>query len=126
MTPRITHVDDVVRQAWLNGGGWTRELLRWPVDEDAAWQLRISIADIESDGPFSSFDGVERWFAVVEGAGVALCFRDGNKPHVDKEVTITSASAPLCFYGGLPPDCGLIDGPPRDLNLMFRNGSGKM
>jgi environmental stress-induced protein Ves len=34
--------------------------------------LRISVAEITRDGPFSAFAGVQRWFAVLEGAGVML------------------------------------------------------
>jgi environmental stress-induced protein Ves len=40
---------------WKNGGGVTRELLAWPGGGD--WQVRISVAEIEADGPFSSFPG---------------------------------------------------------------------
>jgi environmental stress-induced protein Ves len=57
-------------QTWRNGGGSTRELLAWP--EAGAWQLRISVAEITRDGPFSAFAGVQRWFAVLRGDGVRL------------------------------------------------------
>jgi uncharacterized protein len=116
--PAIIQANSVVPQAWRNGGGETRELLTWP-RTDAAWQMRISLADIESNGPFSVFQNVERWFTVVEGAGVRLRF-------ANEEKLMTSASAPLCFDGGAPPDCEMIDGSTRDLNLMIRSGSGKM
>ena len=70
--PRIVHIDDVRAQPWKNGGGLTRELLAWPSRD--AWSVRVSVADIERDGPFSPFPGVERWFTVLEGAGVVLDF----------------------------------------------------
>ena len=57
---------DVMPQAWRNGGGQTRELLAWPHGAD--WSVRISLADIEADGPFSPFPGVQRWFAVRAAA----------------------------------------------------------
>ena len=44
---------DVPAQAWRNGGGTMRELLAWPDASD--WQLRVSVAEIEADGPFSAF-----------------------------------------------------------------------
>ena len=119
MKPMIVHIDAVIPQAWRNGGGQTRELLRWPLDADAPWQLRISLANIESNGPFSAFENVERWFAVVEGAGVVLSFADGKK-------RLSNTSAPLRFDGGAPPQCELIDGTTRDLNLMLQNSSGQM
>src|SRR4051812_3988364 len=76
--------DDVPPSPWRNGGGVTRELLRVPVPDDAGaaaggWLLRISLADIASDGPFSAFEGMDRWFAVVGGAGVRLAWPDGER-----------------------------------------------
>jgi len=38
---------------WKNGGGTTRELLAWPDPQD--WTLRLSVAQVEADGPFSRF-----------------------------------------------------------------------
>ena len=119
MKKRIIRLNDMIPQAWRNGGGQTRELLRWPHDAHVPWQLRISVADIESDGPFSAFENVERWFAVVKGAGVILNVKNNEK-------RLTKNSAPFCFDGGAPPDCKLIDGFTRDLNLMLHNGTGKM
>ena len=117
MTWTIVHLDDVAPQPWRNGGGRTRELLAWPEAED--WRLRISLADIESDGPFSAFPGVTRWFTVVQGQGVVLRF--GGRTE-----TLGAGSAPLRFDGGSAPGCSLIDGPTRDLNLMLRGGEGVM
>jgi uncharacterized protein len=118
MKPVIIQANSVVPQAWRNGGGETRELMAWPLGE-SAWQVRISLADIESNGPFSPFQDVTRWFTVVEGAGIRLRF-------ANEEKLMTSASAPFCFDGGEPPDCEMINGLTRDLNLMIRGGSGKM
>ena len=105
---------DVPPQPWRNGSGQTRELLAWPAGPD--WRLRISLADIESDGPFSAFPGVQRWFAVIEGAGVALALAAGER-------RLTTASDALSFDGAEAPGCKLIDGPTRDLNLMLREGA---
>lgn len=81
--------------------------------------MRISMADIASDGPFSVFPGVERWFAVVTGAGVVLAF-DG------KECIAKAGDAPLSFSGAAAPDCRLIEGPTRDLNLVAKGGRSAM
>ena len=70
MTPRLVALADTPPVPWRNGGGLTRELLAWPDGGD--WAVRVSVAEIEADGPFSTFPGVERWFAVLEGGGVAL------------------------------------------------------
>lgn len=100
-------------QAWRNGGGVTRELHAWPSATD--WQLRISLADIERDGPFSAFPGVQRHFAVLSGAGVALRFGDVWREQ-------RASDPPLAFDGADAPDCRLLNGATRDLNLMLRGG----
>jgi uncharacterized protein len=114
---RQIHAESVAPTPWRNGGGRTRELLTRPEGEQ--WQLRISLADIDRDGPFSAFPDTQRWFSVVAGAGVALRFED-------REPTLTPDSPPLCFDGAAAPDCRLIDGPTRDLNLMVRQGTALM
>ena len=98
---------------WRNGGGRTRELLMWPGAN--GWLLRVSVAEIEADGPFSRFPGIDRWFAVLGGAGVVLTLPQG-------EVTLRPGSAAVAFAGETAPACRLIDGPTRDLNLMWRRG----
>ena len=123
--PRIIRAQDLPPQAWRNGGGQSRELLVWPgpsrpqAQGPYPWQLRISLADVTRGGPFSAYPGVQRWFAVVEGAGVRLAF-PGAVHRVD------ARSAPLHFAGELPVDCELLDGPTRDLNLMTAGGVGHM
>lgn len=112
---QLISLGDVPTQPWRNGGGTTRELLISP--SAGVWDLRISVADIERDGPFSVFDGVERWMSVVEGEGVALDFADGEK-------TLRFSDTPICFDGANAPSCRLIAGPTRDLNLMIRSGRG--
>lgn len=107
---------DCAPQPWRNGGGLTRELLAWAPD-DGPWQVRVSVADITRDGPFSAFPGVERGFAVLEGAGVRLDV-DGV------ERRLTPDDAPLHFAGEAAPGCRLIDGPTRDLNLMAPRSAG--
>lgn len=116
MTLHTLRCDQVTPQRWRNGAGFTRELLVWPDAADG--QLRISVADIDTDAPFSSFPGVDRWFAVVEGAGVVLQLPDGAH-------AVAGDAAPLHFAGEAAPGCTLIDGPTRDLNLMVRRGSGR-
>ena len=104
-------------QPWRNGGGVTRELLCLPAGAGDDWTLRISVADIEADGPFSPFPGVTRWFAAVSGAGVRLHFRDAAAGPRD----VRPGDAPLCFDGADAPDCTLLDGATRDLNVMVRS-----
>ncbi|MFI5446444.1 HutD family protein [Polaromonas sp. UC242_47] len=113
MTWQMIPLEDVVPAPWRNGGGVTRELLAWPTPQD--WDWRISVAEVDKSGPFSHFDGVQRWFAVLGGAGVSLAL-DGQA-HL-----LTAQSDPLCFDGALPCGCELLDGPTEDFNLMLRKG----
>lgn len=117
MALHLIDVPLLAPQAWRNGGGQTRELLVWPVS--GSWQLRISRADIDRDGPFSAFAGVTRWFAVLHGAGVTLQF--GPTTH-----ELRAGDAALNFDGAQAPDCRLIDGPTQDLNLMAIGGKSVM
>ena len=117
MTYQLIHANEVHPQPWRNGGGQTRELLTWP--NAANWQLRISRADITQDGPFSAFPGIQRWFAVLEGAGVVLHLPDAPS-------TLRAGDTPYAFDGGSAPGCTLIDGPTQDLNLMVQHGKGTM
>lgn len=111
----LVRCDRVEPQSWRNGGGLTRELLAWPRHDD--WALRISVADIGVDGPFSAYPGVDRWFAVLEGGGVLLRLPDG-------EHRLAAGEAPLAFRGEAAPPCELLSGPTRDLNLMIRRDAG--
>jgi uncharacterized protein len=109
MNWNIVNIENVVPQPWRNGGGVTRELLAWPQAD--GWVLRLSVADIERDGPFSAFPGVDRWFAVLSGEGVQL--EGFAKP-------VRRGEGPVRFEGEVVRDCALINGPTRDLNLMIR------
>ena len=114
MTTTLIRATDVVPQAWRNGGGTTRELLARP---EGAWRVRVSVAEVACDGPFSAYPGVQRWFAVLKGAGVELTI-DGAMRRV------TRIDAPFAFAGDAATQCRLLDGPTRDLNLMLRGARG--
>jgi len=117
MMSRVVRCIDVPSQRWRNGGGTTRELLAWPPGGD--WQVRVSVAEIEADGPFSAYPGVERWFTVLQGAGVELSI-DGATQRLQR------GDAPVQFAGAATVGCRLLDGPTRDLNLMLRRAGGRL
>jgi uncharacterized protein len=98
---------------WKNGGGITRELLAWPSAQD--WSIRVSVADIARDGPFSAFPNVERHFAVLEGEGVEL----------EGVGTIRRDDQPVSFAGEAARGCRLLSGATRDLNVMIRRDRGR-
>ena len=102
---------DYVRQRWKNGGGTTTELCR-DGDRDR-WRWRVSVADVERSGPFSDFAGYRRIIVLLEGRGMALSM--GDEP----PVVLDRPYRPFAFDGGLRTECTLLDGPVRDLNLIF-------
>ncbi|WFP61282.1 HutD family protein [Mesorhizobium sp. WSM4904] len=102
---------------WKNGGGTTTEIAISPDGaglDDFDW--RISMARVETGGPFSSFVGVDRTLAVLEGDGIVLDIA-GLPP-----ARLTAASAPLSFPGDVRTGAALIGGPITDLNVMTRRG----
>jgi len=98
---------------WANGLGTTAVIARVPDTDDWAW--RLSIADVVTDGPFSSLPDVDRWIAVATGAGMVLIV-DGA------DTVLTESSDAFAFDGGATTSCRLVDGPIHDLNLMLRRG----
>jgi len=102
--------------AWLNGGGLTRELARGPVSSaQAEFGWRLSLADIERDGPFSSMPGCDRSFALVEGS-IWLELPDGR-------VALDARSDPVHFAGEVAPMAELRgDSICRAFNLILVRG----
>ena len=115
MSWQIIPLEDMAPAPWRNGGGITRELLAWPTAED--WDWRISVAEVERSGPFSHYDGVQRWFAVLGGAGVSLTLN--GQTH-----RLEATSDPLCFDGAQACTCELVAGPTEDFNLMLKKDRG--
>ena len=110
-------LQDVPVSPWKNGGGTTQTLVCWPNPSD--WVFRMSVARIDSDGPFSEFKGVDRWFAVLSGEGVVLQFPE-------RRVEAGALDAAVQFSGDLPCQCSLINGPTVDFNLMVQGVSANM
>ena len=106
------------RQPWHNGGGTTREIVCRPAGasmQDFDW--RISIADVDRDGPFSVLPGIERCIVLLEGPGLRLRSRCGRLDH-----RLDTPGQPLRFDGGLALDAELLGGPSEDFNVMTRAG----
>ncbi len=99
------------RARWKNDGGWTTEIAR-SGEEDFRW--RISIAEIESDGPFSSFPGIERDLLLLEGNGIELDIDDAPPRRLVQRFERVQ------FAGEAKVDCRLVAGPTRDFNVMTR------
>jgi environmental stress-induced protein Ves len=115
---RLIRPADQRRMPWKNGGGETIEIAVMPEGaglEDFDW--RVSMARVTRAGPFSSFPGVDRTLAVLDGAGLRLAIA-GRHP-----AELTAASPPCSFPADLPTTATLADGPVLDLNVMTRRGA---
>lgn len=96
-------------ERWRNGRGIARA-----VADGDGWRLRL--ADIGASGPFSDYDGTERWLAIVAGS-VVLRLTSGQVLPCDETCPI------LSFPGAPGPACELIGAPPaRALNLFLSGG----
>jgi hypothetical protein len=101
----VVRTTEVASQPWANGGGTTRELLR---ADDGAW--RVSLADVDRDGPFSSFPGRQRLLTVVDGPVLALV--------VDGVDQVVEPRRPFAFDGGAEVGASVPEGPVRVLNVI--------
>jgi environmental stress-induced protein Ves len=96
---------------WRNGGGITHEAIRVPPSGDA-FLWRVSVAQIDSSGPFSDFAGYDRKMVLLRGRGIALEFGSG------KRCALRGIGDWMEFDGASSVRCELLDGPCVDLNLM--------
>lgn len=94
---------------WKNGGGVTHEIAKHEADGQLHW--RLSMAEVDTDGPFSAFEGLMRVLTVIDGEGLDLKHPDG--------VMQALPMSPQRFSGDLPIDCKQLNGPVRDFNLIF-------
>lgn len=111
----VIRISDCPEVAWKNGGGTTREIAVFPPGagmDDFLW--RLSMARVERAGAFSSFAGVDRVLAVLEGT-LRL-----SGPTLD--AVLDSDGAPLTFDGDIAIIGAPLAGPVLDLNAMARRG----
>ena len=117
---RIIRSADCRTMPWKNGGGETTEVAVSPAGASLdAFDWRVSMARVASDGPFSLFPGIDRNLTVLEGAGIDL------EPHGNASIRLTPDSPPYAFPGDIPLDARLVDGPILDLNVMTRRGRAR-
>jgi uncharacterized protein len=111
----IIRADSLIPKPWKNGGGVTREIAAGPHGASLdAFAWRLSLADVASDGAFSSFAGVDRVLVLLDGAGMRLAQADGRLHVLDAPLAVAR------FAGETPIHATLIDGPTRDFNVMVR------
>jgi environmental stress-induced protein Ves len=113
----ILRLADSPSRPWKNGLGRTREIAVHPPEagmDDFLW--RVSVAEVDSAAPFSSFPGIDRVIVLLDGAGFTMTL-DGMRTHA-----LTVPHAPFAFPGEAGVTVALAGGPTRDFNLMTRRG----
>ena len=111
---RLIGAKDCHRTRWKNDGGWTTELARSTIAGSDDFRWRVSIADIESDGPFSSFPGVTRDLLLLAGSGIELDIDDAAP------LRLATRFEHAHFEGESRVECRLLAGATRDFNVMAR------
>lgn len=107
------------RMRWQNDGGWTSEIARASSSSpDHAFDWRISIAEIERDGPFSAFTGCDRTILVLQGEGMELRLDGDPVPAL-----LNTRGRPFVFSGDIGAQCRLLNGATRDFNVMTRRAA---
>ncbi|TAN07714.1 MAG: HutD family protein [Rhodanobacteraceae bacterium] len=106
LIPRSTQRDE----PWANGAGTTTVIFREP--DSAQWRIRVSVAKVETAGPFSELAATRRTLVPLDAA-ITLRFPDGRELHAVRLGRL--------LFDGVPAPTGLLpEGPTRDFNLMLR------
>jgi hypothetical protein len=112
---KIIRASDCRTTPWKNGGGSTTEIAAAPGGASLdAFDWRISMARVASDGPFSDFPGIDRTLAVISGSGLMMTIGS------EAPVTLECGSEPFSFAGDIPTSARLVAGEVIDLNVMTR------
>jgi environmental stress-induced protein Ves len=104
---------------WKSGGGTTREIAVSPANADLeTFDWRVSLADVDEPGPFSSFPGVDRVLVLTHGHGLLL-------RGVLGALALDLPGDLVTFSGEDVLTAALDDGPTRDFNLFWRRDWGR-
>lgn len=123
MSTVIIRAQDCRPVAWKSGRGVTREIAVHPAGADIEHFIwRTSVAEVNSDAPFSSFPSVDRHIVLLDGAGFTMTLDDARAHALD------TPFVPFAFAGESTVAVALTSGPTRDFNLMVRraNASGEV
>lgn len=99
---------DYTAMPWANGRGTTVEMLR-ETGPDGGLRLRLSMASVVEDGPFSNFPGIERNLTVISGPGFDL---------VGDTRIMAAPLNPVAFPGDVPISAAGVTAPSDDFNVM--------
>lgn len=106
------------KMLWKNGLGFTYEIARSLQGEAEDFDWRISMADVDTDSEFSFFKDKQRIISVLSGAGMHLSLKQKMLAEPNEVHVLTRTL--FAFDGEQPVYCRLLNGPIRDLNLIYR------
>lgn len=111
---RIIRSADYPARPWKNGGGTTRDIVVSPPGaslDDFDW--RLSLAQVDRDGPFSRFDDVDRTLVLLSGAMTL---------HEQHRRIDLKRNELVAFAGERAIVATLAGGSTLDFNVMTRRG----
>lgn len=116
---RVIQPSEYLVMPWKNGGGVTTEI--WVSPPLGAFDWRVSIANVNADGPFSTFTGYERHIMTLSGEGMALDIEGRGKFSLEP-------LEPFSFSGDAQVHGSRLQGAVLDFNLIVRRdfGSGAL
>jgi environmental stress-induced protein Ves len=114
MAARILRSVDYVTRPWKNGGGTTRDIAVSPPGASLdTFDWRLSLAQVDRDGPFSRFDNVDRTLVLLSGA---MTLRENERR------TDLARNEPFTFEGERAIEATVAGGSTLDFNVMTRRG----
>ena len=114
---RIIRSADYPTRPWKNGGGTTRDIAVSPPGaslDDFVW--RLSLAQVDRDGPFSRFDNIDRTLVLLSGA-MAL--------HEQSRRIDLVRHQSVMFEGERAIEATVAGGATLDFNVMTRRGRAR-
>jgi environmental stress-induced protein Ves len=113
---RILRSLEYIARPWKNGGGATRDIATSPPGASFdTFDWRLSLAQVDRDGPFSRFDDVDRTLVLLSGA--MTLHEDDRQIHLVR-------NEPFAFAGERAIEA-TVSGATLDFNVMTRRGRAK-
>src|SRR5689334_13849403 len=112
---RVIAKEDYESVPWENGRGVTSDIFLFPEGATRqSFDIRVSVAPITADAPFSLFTGIDRQITLFKGTGLDLDFSS-------RSLKVRPLS-PVSFDNGEPLFARLVEGPVEVFNVLTRRG----